>query len=389
MGHFGKGPIRWSWYVIVLPSLLLSYAGQTAYLIEQGSVTGNPFFQIAPAWSIYPLVGLATVATIIASQAIITGSFSMTRQAMQLGWLPGIAIRQTSDRVYGQIYVPAVNWLMMVATVGTTIGFGSSDRLAGAYGTAVATTMLLTTCLLYKAMRDVWRWPATVALVVGGLFVVVDSSFFAANLLKIADGGWLPLSLAALLFSVMVTWRSGVDALRASTQQSLQAAEQFQSDLANGLIPRIDGTTVFLTRGSHKIPQFLVDYTRFVGALPRHSITLSVEFANTPRIDGPRCTAVEKVADGLWHVVVRFGFVEIPDIQAALRQTQGLDAAVDFNDAKFVGTRDLVVHKPGSRIFSRWRLELFAFLFRNAAKVVDRFNLPPHNVLEIARQIEI
>ena len=158
MGHFGKGPIRWSWYSIVLPALLLSYAGQTAFLMEKVSVTGNPFFQIAPAWSIYPLVVLATIATIIASQAIITGSFSMTRQAMQLGWLPGVSIRQTSDRLYGQIYVPVVNWLLMVATVATTIAFGSSDRLAGAYGTAVATTMLLTTVLLYKAMRDVWRW---------------------------------------------------------------------------------------------------------------------------------------------------------------------------------------------------------------------------------------
>src|SRR5277367_1683496 len=159
MGHFGKGPIRWSWYSIVLPALLLSYAGQAAFLIDKGTVSGNPFFQIAPSWSVYPLVLLATMATIIASQAIITGSFSMTRQAMQLGWLPGVAIRQTSDRIYGQIYVPVVNWLLMVATISTTIAFGSSDRLAGAYGTAVSTTMLLTTVLLYRAMRDVWRWP--------------------------------------------------------------------------------------------------------------------------------------------------------------------------------------------------------------------------------------
>ena len=168
MGHFGKGPIRCSWYGIVLPSLLLSYAGQTAFLIDKATVTGNPFFQIAPAWSIYPLVVLATLATIIASQAIITGSFSMTRQAMQLGWLPGVAIRQTSDRIYGQIYVPVVNWLLMVATIATTIAFGSSDRLAGAYGTAVSTTMLLTTVLLYRAMRDVWRWPLAAAIAVAG-----------------------------------------------------------------------------------------------------------------------------------------------------------------------------------------------------------------------------
>ena len=220
MGHFGKQSIRRSWYFIVLPALLLSYAGQTAFMLEKGSVSGNPFFQIAPGWSLYPLVVLATLATIIASQAIITGSFSMTRQAMQLGWLPGVSIRQTSDRIYGQIYVPVVNWLLMAATVATTIAFGSSDRLAGAYGTAVATTMLLTTVLLHRAMRDLWRWPAWLAAVVAGLLLVVDASFFAANLWKIADGGWLPLSFAALLFSVMITWRAGVDAVRATLLQS-------------------------------------------------------------------------------------------------------------------------------------------------------------------------
>ena len=184
MGHFGKGSIRCSWYAVVLPALLLSYAGQTALLLERGTVSGNPFFQIAPAWSIYPLVALATLATIIASQAIITGSFSMTRQAMQLGWLPGVSIRQTSDRVYGQIYVPVVNWLLMGATVATTIAFGSSDRLSGAYGTAVATTMLLTTLLLYRAMRDLWRWPTLIAATITGFFIVVDGSFLFGQSLE-------------------------------------------------------------------------------------------------------------------------------------------------------------------------------------------------------------
>src|SRR6202171_5512798 len=174
MGHFGKRPIRCAWYVIVLPSLLLSYSGQTAFLIDKGTVTGNPFFQIAPSWSIYPLVLLATAATIIASQAIITGTFSMTRQAMQLGWFPGLRIRQTSDEEYGQIYVPFVNWTMMLFTIALTVSFGSSGRLAGAYGTAVSTTMLLTTALLYKVMRDRWRWSAPTALLTSGVFLVVD-----------------------------------------------------------------------------------------------------------------------------------------------------------------------------------------------------------------------
>ena len=389
MGHFGKGPIRWSWYAVVLPALLLSYAGQTAFLIDGMNVTGNPFFLIAPAWSIYPLVVLATIATIIASQAIITGSFSMTRQAMQLGWLPGVAIRQTSDRVYGQIYVPVVNWLLMAATIATTIGFGSSDRLAGAYGTAVSTTMLLTTVLLYRAMRSVWQWPLPVAVLVSGIFLTVDGSFFLANLLKIADGGWLPLSLAAALFLTMVTWRAGVDAVRAALQQTPEAAERFLSDLKNGLVPRVKGTTVFLTRSTQKVSRLVMDHARFVGVLPKHAIALSVVFESTPRVTGPNCSVVDNVGEGLWHVVARFGFFEIPDLRRALAHAPGLGQTLDFDRALFVGTRDLVVQKRKDSRLRGWRLALFAFLYRNSVKVVDRFNLPPDNVIEIARQIEI
>jgi KUP system potassium uptake protein len=389
MGHFGKGPIRVSWYGVVLPSLLLSYAGQTAFLIDKTAVTGNPFFQIAPSWSIYPLVVLATLATIIASQAIITGSFSMTRQAMQLGWLPGVSIRQTSDRIYGQIYVPVVNWLLMLATIATTVAFGSSDRLAGAYGTAVSTTMLLTTVLLYRAMRGVWRWPMAVAIAVSAAFFVVDGSFFLANLLKIAEGGWLPLTFAALLFVVMITWRNGTDAVRAALVQPPQAAERFLTDLKNGVIPRVAGTTVFLTRSTQKVSGLIMAHARFVGVLPTHAIALSVIFEDTPRITGPHCTVVDNVGEGLWHLVARFGFFEIPDLRRALTQAHGLDEAVDFDKAMFVGTRDLIVRKHKSSRMHGWQLALFAFLYRNSVKVVDRFNLAPENVIEIARQIEI
>src|ERR1022692_4095284 len=389
MGHFGKGPIRCSWYGIVLPSLLLSYAGQTAFLIDKGTVTGNPFFQIAPSWSIYPLVVLATLATIIASQAVITGSFSMTRQAMQLGWLPGVAIRQTSDRIYGQIYVPAVNWLLMIATVGITIAFGSSDRLAGAYGTAVATTMLLTTCLLYTAMGKAWHWRAPIVITVAGLFLIVDGGFFAANLSKIADGGWLPLTLAAMLFLMMITWLTGLNAIRASFRQIPRTAEQFVRVLEGGLFPRVEGTMVFLTRSTQQASRLIMDHVHFMGALPRHVIALSVIFEETPRVAGPTCTVINKVAEGWWQVVAQFGYLEIPDLRGALERAQGIDASIDLDKAVFVASRDLVVHKPGSKVLRGGRLALFAFLYRNAVKAVDRFNLPPHNVVEIARQIEI
>jgi KUP system potassium uptake protein len=389
MGHFGKGPIRWSWYAIVLPALLLSYAGQIAFIMEKGTVTGNPFFQIAPAWAVYPLVALATIATIIASQAIITGLFSMTRQAMQLGWLPGVSIRQTSDRIYGQIYVPVVNWLLMTATVATTIAFGSSDRLAGAYGTAVSTTMLLTTMLLYKAMRDVWHWPFAAAIAVFGIFLAVDASFFCANLLKIVEGGWLPLSLAVALFVVMITWRTGIEAMHAALMQTPEAAERFLSDLKSGAIPRVDGTIGFLTRSSQKVSRLMMDHAHFTRVLPRKAIALSVVFENTPRISEPKCTVIDTVGEGLWHLLVRFGFFEIPDLRSALDHIHPREAAFDFDQAVFVAARDLVVRKPQGSALAGWRIALFAFLYRNSAKFVDRFNLPPDRVIEIARQIEI
>jgi KUP system potassium uptake protein len=389
MGHFGKQAVRYSWYFIALPALLLSYAGQAALLLDKGAVTGNPFFLIAPAWSIYPMVVLATVATIIASQAIITGSFSMTRQAIQLGWLPGLAIRQTSDQVYGQIYVPVVNWLLMVASVLTTIAFGSSDRLAAAYGTAVATTMLLTTVLLYQAMAEVWRWPRLLAVLAGGSFFIVDLAFFSANLLKIEDGGWLPLSLAAIIFVVMTTWRQGLDAVHSGLTQTPEEVERFLSKLKSGAIPRVEGTTVFITRSNQRLSRLIVDHSRYTGVLPRRTVALSIRFETTPRIAEPKCTVVEQLADGLWLIVARFGFFEIPDLRAALNRADGLDQPIDFDRARFVSARDLVVRKAKGSALAGWRVGLFAFLYRNSAKIVDRFNLPPQRVIEIARQIEI
>jgi KUP system potassium uptake protein len=389
MGHLGRGPIMFSWYTIVLPALLLSYAGQTAFLIEKGAIGGNPFFQIAPTWAVYPLVVLATVATIIASQAIITGSFSMTRQAMQLGWLPGANIRQTSDRVYGQIYVPAVNWLMMIVTVGITIAFESSDRLAGAYGTAVSTTMLLTTCLLFTAMRKVWQWSLAASILVAGAFLVVDLSFFCANLLKIVEGGWLPLTLGALVFFIMFTWRSGVNAIHISLAQQTQASQQFLADLEANRIPRVPGTAVFLTRTTQQVPYLLTDHVKHNGALHRSVITLTVVFEETPRISPTERCSVEKIATGIWHVAIRFGFVEIPDLCAALYDVPDLDASIDLESAVYFGARDQVVNRSASSLMPRWRVPLFAFLYRNAVKAVDRFNLPSQRVVEIGRQIEV
>jgi KUP system potassium uptake protein len=389
MGHFGPGPIRLSWYTIVLPALLLSYAGQTGFLIQKGVIQGNPFFQLAPIWAVYPLVFLATVATIIASQSIITGSFSMTRQAVQLGWLPGCRIRQTSDRVYGQIYVPVVNWLMMAATVGITIAFANSDRLAGAYGASVSTTMLLTTCLLFTAMRKVWRWPIALSVSITALFLVVDVGYFSANLLKIADGGWLSLSFGALVFTIMMTWRSGIDAVRKSLARASEAPERFIADITAGKVPRVPGTAIFLTRTYQKIPPLLIDHVKHMGALHRSVIALTVLFEESPRIAEEGRCGVELIAEGIWRATIRFGFVEIPDLMAALKRIKSLDRSIDLDNAIYFATRDLVVPRRGASLLARGRLPLFSFLYRNAVKVVDRFNLPPDRVVEIARQIEV
>jgi KUP system potassium uptake protein len=387
MGHFGRAPIRAGWFVVVLPALLTNYAGQTALLMEKTTFTGNPFFLLAPNWAIYPLVVLATFATIIASQAIITGSFSMTRQAMQLGWMPGVNIRQTSDKMYGQIYVPVVNWLMMIATVGITVTFGSSDRLSGAYGTAVSTTMLLTTGLLLAAMRNVWKWPPIVSYGVAGLFLIVDLAFFSANLLKVIDGGWLPLTLGVLVFIVMTTWRAGVDAVR----EALGRRDASRAELHTALkdIPRVPGTAVFLTRVTSGVPSIIVDHIHYMGALQQVVVALTIVFEHRPRVPQAERSTIDVLGDGLCRVTMRFGFVEKPDLTVCLEAIKDRLDGVDVDGAIFFSTRDMVsAHKKEPRL-PMWRRPLFAFMYRNSVKVVDRFNLPEGRVLEVARQLEI
>jgi KUP system potassium uptake protein len=249
--------------------------------------------------------------------------------------------------------------------------------------------MLLTTCLLYQAMRNVWRWPVFPSVAVISLFLLVDLSFFCANLLKIAEGGWLPLTFAALLFTIMVTWRRGVEAMHASLLQTSEATARFLSKLAAHEIPRVEGTTVFLTRSNQKLSRLIVDHAHYTGVLPARTIALSIRFENTPRVIGPKCSVVEKLAEGVWLIAARFGFFEIPDLRAALNNARGLDTPIDFECALFVAARDLIVPRAHSPAMQGWRVALFAFLYRNSAKIVDRFNLPPDRVIEIARLIEV
>jgi KUP system potassium uptake protein len=389
LGHFGRNPIRLSWYCAVLPALLLSYAGQTARLIEDPGLTGNPFFMLAPGWAVVPLVVLATCATIIASQAIITGAFSLTRQAMQLGWFPGLNIRQTSDQEYGQIYVPVVNWTMMVCTLILTFAFGSSDSLAGAYGTAVSTTMLLTTSLLYNAMRDVWRWPTVVALPVSAIFLLIDLAFFGANLLKLREGGWIPLLLGVLIFIVMTTWRAGVEALRRVLALLEESPQKFLTQLRTGNIARVPGTIVFLSRGDTVISPVMLRHVEYFKALQETVVSLTVLFEEYPRVPLSRRAEVTQVAEGLWHVIVRFGFTEMPNVVAALANAREQGCPLNLDDAVYIASHDEVVRSPTRPRLAAWRRMLFSVMFRNSVRAPDRFDLPADKLLEVGRQIAL
>ena len=390
MGHFGRNPIRSSWYWIVLPALTLSYAGQTALLIETPSLTGNPFFKLAPRGAVIPLVVLATVATIIASQAIITGAFSLTRQAMQLGWFPGVKIRQTSDEEYGQIYVPFVNWAMMLGTLAVAAGFGSSDRLAGAYGTAVSTTMLLTTALLYYAMRDVWRWPAVAAILVSGVFGLVDFAFFAANMLKVREGGWFPLLFGALVFMVMITWHKGMEAVRRKLAEDTETTAAFLAQINQaGEIARVPGTAVFLIRSGTAVPRLLLLHVAQFKALQETVVTLTVSFDEVPRIPAATRATAKHIADGLWHVNVRFGFVEVPNLALALTRARDQGCPVDLDDAVFFAARDEVVPSKTRPRLPAWQRMLFGFMYHNAVRTPDRFDLSADKFIEVSRQVEL
>jgi KUP system potassium uptake protein len=389
MGHIGRNPIRSTWYGIVLPALLLNYAGQTALLFEHPAAGGNPFFKLAPVWAIFPLVALASLATIIASQAIITGSFSLTRQAMQLGWFPGLRIYQTSADQYGQIYVPFVNWTMMLFTIALTIGFRSSVRLAGAYGTAVSTTMVLTTALLYTVMRKRWGWSAPLALLTSGAFLIVDSVFFAANMLKVAEGGWIPLTLGVILFVVMSTWHAGMEAVRNRMAAMAEPPEEFLKRLNENKISRVPGTAVFLTRIAEGTPPLMIQHAIQIGALHQSLIALTVRFEDVPRVRSSNRLKMVRASDNFWHVTVRYGFIEVPDLPAALREAKELACHLDLEKVVYFAARDEAVHGNTGETLSWWRLPLFAFLFRNSVRASHLFNLPAANFIEIGRQIEI
>lgn len=389
MGHFGTRPIRLAWATLVFPSLVLNYAGQTALVLNATSTTDNIFYQLCPSALLIPMVVLATIATIIASQAIISGAFSMTRQAIQLGWLPRLQITQTSAEGYGQIYVGVVNWFLTIATVGLAIGFGKSDNLAAAYGIAVSATMLMTTALLFLAMRDIWRWSILAAGAVAGALFIIDGAFFITNLTKFSEGGYVPLALAVCVYFMMVVWHVGATAIAERLHDAVMPIGKFMKTIEKSQIPRVPGTAVFLTRTRRDVPPVMIWHLKHNRALHQHLFVLTVDTQSVPWVRDANRLTFEQIAPNFWRASARCGFMERPNIPALLKTAHMRGCNIDLDDITYYVGHETVVSRADRKGVPRWLEALFALMQRNSAHVTDYFRLPSDAVVEIGRQIAI
>ncbi len=388
MGHFGRRPIRVAWFAIVLPALLLNYFGQGALLIQEPDAISHPFYRMAPEWARYPVVALATAATVIASQALISGAFSLTMQAAQLGCLPRVTIEHTSESMYGQIYIPAVNWALMLACIGLVLGFGSSSSLAAAYGVAVTTTMVITTILFFVVARERWRWNRWAVAAVTGAFLVMDLAFWGANLIKIPHGGWFPLVVGAGMIAIMATWRRGRQILSDRITGSLLPARAFVADVAQRAPTRVDGTAVFLYSNPEATPPALLHNLKHNRVIHQRVLFLSVQVEEVPRVPAADRASVEPLGHGFFSVILRYGFMEEPDVPAALaRLAPGGSGLKGMETTYFLG-RETVV-RARTRRMARWRTALFSVMNRNARTASSFFRLPPNRVVELGTQIEL
>lgn len=389
MGHFGKKPIWLAWFGIVFPSLLLNYAGQAALILSGADVTQNIFFRLCPPMLQIPLVILATLATIIASQAIISGAFSMTRQAIQLGWLPRLRVKQTTEESYGQIYIGAINWLLMAVTVFLTLFFKSSDNLAAAYGIAVSLTMIMTTGLLFVAMREVWRWGTLASLLVAGGFFIVDLSFLLANLSKVMQGGYVPLLMATLVYGVMLIWHRGVlAASRTLGEKSLPLAD-FLAHLEERNIPRVPGTAIFLTRTLTGTPPVMKWHVKRNGSLHANVLALHIMIVNEPRVTNAERLVMRQQSPGFWCAVASYGFMERPNIPRLLQHVEAQKTGLNFDDATYYLGHESVVRREASDRLPAWQRNIFALMVRNGMHVTDYYYLPSDQVVEISRRVSV
>jgi KUP system potassium uptake protein len=388
IGHFGKRPIRLAWVTFVQPALVLNYFGQGALLMRQPEAAVNPFFLMVPEALLYPIVILATAATVIASQAVITGAFSLSRQAIQLGYLPRMEIRHTSETEIGQIYIPRVNWILCVCVLALVIGFQSSSNLASAYGLSVSGEMCVATLIAYVVARHVWGWSRLRALTVTILLLVVDLSFFLANLVKFADGGWLPLVAGAGLYSIFTTWKRGRRILVERLHESTVPLEPFIARLRDGNPPRVAGTAVFMTGTTDGVPYALLHNMKHNKVLHERVVLLTVVFEQIPQVaekDRIQVVALEK---NFWRVTLRYGFMEGPNIPRVLRLAQPLGLKFDMMDTSFFFGRENLVMKS-KPLMPRWREKLFIALSRSSYSATAFFRIPSNRVVELGTQVEI
>jgi len=387
MGHFGKRPIRFGWYIVVFPALLLNYFGQGAMLIADPGAIDNPFFRMPPEWAVLPLVILATMATVIASQALISGAYSLTMQAVQLGYLPRFDIDHTSPREVGQIYIATVNWGLMVACVGLVLAFRSSTNLAAAYGVAVTTTMVITTVLLYFVMRERWQWSAAVAGSLTALFLIVDLAFFSANVVKIPAGGWFPLVVGAAIFTVMTTWKTGRRRLTAALKRGELPIERFIGSITLHPQLRVPGTAVHLFPDPGITPPALLANLRHNEVLHETVVLVAVQTSSVPRVPQVRRSTVHDLGEGFVQVVLHFGFMDEPDVPKALANIVDPEFGFDPDDSTFFIGRETIINS--GKGIGRARAGLYALMHRNASSPVQFFSLPPGQVIEIGKQVAL
>jgi KUP system potassium uptake protein len=393
MGHFGRRPIRLAWFSLVLPSLLLNYFGQGALLVTHPDAAANPFFELSgrllPSWTLYPMVILSTIATIIASQAVISGAFSLTRQAVQLGYAPRIKIVHTSGREIGQIYIPSVNWALMLATFGLVIGFRQSTNLAAAYGVAVTATMVITTVLAYVVARQVWGWKFALVAPVAAFFFVIDSAFFGANIIKVEDGGWFPLLVGIAIYTLMCTWKKGRQILGDRLQADCLPLQQFVESIKPGSPVRVPGTAVFLARDPQGTPPSLLHNLKHNKVLHSRVIFLTMVNEEVPTVPAEERLEIEDLGKECYRVLAHYGFIQnpgVPDVLHILREQKGVH--LDPMSTTFFLSRETLIpsRKPGMAI---WREKLFAVMVRNAQRPTDFFRIPVNRVVELGMQVRL
>jgi KUP system potassium uptake protein len=388
MGHFGRVPIRMAWLGFVLPSLILNYFGQGALLLHDPAAVKNPFYLLAPEWLLYPLVGLATVATVIASQAVISGTFSVSRQALQLGYMPRVEVQHTSESEKGQIYLPGVNWWMMAAVMTLVIGFGSSSNLAAAYGIAVTGDMVITTVLAALVFRGVWGWslPRTVAL--AAMFLTVDLAFFGANLLKIPAGGWFPLLVGVIIFTVMLTWKRGRELLYKRLADESMELRPFIEAISSHPPARVQGTAIFMTPNPNGVPHAMLHNLKHNKVLHEKVVLVTVRIGDVPHVPRAERLEVQHLGNGFHRVAVNYGFKDEPNLPVDLEACESHGLVLDLMDTSFFIGKETLIARPNSEM-ALWREKLFISMFRNADSVTNYFKLPPNRVVELGAQVTL